>query len=110
MAKKQKQTTSSSSESSTTTSKSKGTSIAYILNILAFAAVCIGGIALFISMILGKLGVSASFVSAMQTIANAIGWVVLAILSFKYIRHRRKIWIWVVWTIAVIMIILGLVI
>lgn len=95
-----KKSSSSSSSSTTTTSRSSN----YILNVLAFVAVCIGGIALFIAMILSKLDVSAGFVSTLYTVANAIGWLVLSLLSFKYIRRRRRIWIWVVWTVAVVMI------
>lgn len=107
---------SSSSTSSTTTSsttssskKSAGWGFNSILNILAFVAVCVGGIALFIAMILSKVDVSAGFVGALQKIANAIGWAVLTLLSFRYIRKRRKIWLWVVWTIAVVMIVVGII-
>lgn len=110
MAKKTKSTSTESSTSTSTSKKSSGFSFNYILNILAFAAVCIGGMALFIAMILSKCGVQASITGTLQTIANSIGWAVLAILSFKYIRHRRKIWLWVVWTIAVVMIIVGIIV
>jgi hypothetical protein len=107
MAKKTSQT---SSSTTTTTTKKSEPSFSSIINVLAYIAVCVGGLALFISMILSKVGVSAGFVSALQAIANAIGWAVLCLLSFKYIRRRRKIWMWVVWAIAVVMIITGIVI
>lgn len=93
-------------ESTTTTKSHTGS---YIMNILAYVAVCIGGVALFISMILSKVGVSASFVSIMSTVANALGWLVLCILSFNYIRRRKKIWMWVVWAIAVVMIVVSVI-
>ncbi len=104
--------TNSNSKTTTTTTtstKKTGTSFGYIMNILSYVAVCVGGLALFISMILSKCGISASFVSVMQTVANAIGWAVLCILSFNYIKRRRKTWMWVVWAIAVVMIITGII-
>ena len=105
--------TASSSTTTTTTSTSssrkKGLTIGYVLNVLAYVAVCLGGLALFISMILGKFGLSTSITGAMQTIANAIGWAVLCLLSAVYILRRRKIWMWVVWAIAVVMIIIGII-
>ncbi len=99
-------------EETTTTSKKstrKSYSVAYILNILSYAAVVIGGLALFISMILAKFGLSSSITSAMNNIANIIGWSVLCLLSASYITHRRKIWMWVVWVIAVVMIVTGII-
>ena len=108
MATKTKSETKTTS-STTSTSKRKGFSIAYILNILSYVAVCLGGLALFIAMILGKFGLSTSITGAMQTIANAIGWAVLCLLSAVYISHRRKIWMWVVWAVAVVMIITGII-
>ncbi len=98
--------TSSSSSTSTTTTRSTG----YLMNILAYIAVCVGGVALFVAMILGKLGVgSVSFIGILQAVANAIGWAVLCLLSFRYISRRRKIWMWVVWAIAIVMIVIGII-
>ncbi|MBQ8451326.1 MAG: hypothetical protein IJ538_00905 [Clostridia bacterium] len=93
----------------TTTSSSNKKSASYFMSIFAYVAVVVGGLALFIAMILSKVGVTASFIGIMQKIANAIGWLVLCVLSFKYISKRRKIWMWVVWAIAVVMIIVGIV-
>lgn len=102
-------TTNSTTQSSSKSSRKKSYSIAYILNILSYIAVCIGGLALFIAMILSKFELSSSIIGAMQTIANAIGWAVLCLLSASYISHRRKIWMWVVWAIAVVMIVTGII-
>ena len=110
MAKKSETTTtSSSSTQATSSSKKSSASFSGLLNILAFLAVCIGGIALFIAMILSKVGVSVEFVGVLQSVANAIGWAVLALMSFRYIRRRRKIWLWVVWAVAVVMIVVGII-
>lgn len=99
----------SQSTSTTTTTTTKRSGYMYFMNILSYVAVCIGGLALFIAMILGKLGVSVSFTSAMTTIANAIGWAVLCLLSFNYIKRRHKLWMWIVWVIAIVMIIIGII-
>lgn len=96
-------------QKSSTRTTTKTYSGNHIMNTLAFAAVCFGGIALFISRILAWIGISSSICGALTTIANCLGWLVLSILSAKYIMHRRKIWLWVVWAIAVVMIIFGFV-
>lgn len=100
-------------ETKTTTStktQKSSVSVNYFMNILAFGAVCIGGIGLFLAMILGFLGLTATWINSMQAIANAIGWLALCLLSVKYISHRRKLWIWVVWVIAVVMIFSGIIV
>lgn len=80
-----------------------------LLDILGYVAVVVGGIALFAAMILAKAGISVGLVSLLQKIANIIGWVVLCALSFKFIRNKKKVWMWVVWAIAFVMIIVGII-
>lgn len=102
-----KKTSSSSSTTTTTTTKRSGFS--YVMSVLSYVAVCVGGVALFVAFVLGKCGISASFLGVLQAVANAIGWAVLCVMSFNYIKRRRKIWMWVVWVIAVVMIIIGII-
>lgn len=106
--KKETKTTTTSSTSKTRRS-SNSAIWGRFMNILAFAAVIIGGVGLFLAKLFGWLDLSPSWVSSMQTIANAIGWFALCLLSVKYIRNRRKPWIWVVWTVAVVMIFIGII-
>ena len=94
-----------SEKTNTQTSTKKSVSIPYFLNILSFCAVIICGVALSVAYILGKCGVSASITGKMQGVANAIGWIVLSILSYGFIKHRRKLWMWILWVVAVIAII-----
>ena len=104
-------TTNKKTETKTqTTRTSSSTSVSKVMNVLAFVAVCIGGVALFLAMILKLFGLTASWIGTMRALANAIGWIALCVLSFRYISHRRKIWIWVLWTIAVVMIIIGIIV
>lgn len=102
-----KETTTSSSSSTRKTSNNAF--VSKFMNILAFIAVIIGGLGLFLSKLLGWVGLSASWVSSMQTIANAIGWLALCLLSVRYIKNRKKLWIWIVWTVAVVMIFVGVI-
>lgn len=101
--------TKTETKTTTTTSSKKGVSLSYLMNVLSYFAVCLGGLALFISFILGKFGLSTSVTGAMQTIANAVGWTVLCVMSAFFISRRKKIWMWVVWAIAVVMIIIGII-
>lgn len=108
-----KTTTTTSSSNSTTSSSSKkstrGLIVSNFMNILAFVAVCVGGIAMFLAMALGWFGLKASWINSMQAIANAIGWLALCLLSINYIRRRKKLWIWIVWAIAIVMIFTGII-
>ena len=105
-----KQTTSTTTTTASSTTKRNSVTVNWFMNILAFAAVCIGGMGLFLAMVLRWVGLTASWINSMQAIANAIGWLALCLLSVRYITRRRKLWIWIVWVIAVIMIFSGTII
>lgn len=108
--KTQKNTTTSSSTTTSTSKKStSGIIVVNFMNILAFAAVCIGGIAMFLATILRWFGLTATWINSMQAVANAIGWLALCLLSINYIRRRKKLWIWIVWAIAIVMIFTGII-
>ena len=97
------------SATKTTITAKRSTGANYLMNILSFGAVCIGGMALFIAMILSRCGISVAFISTLQKIANCIGWLVLCVLSTKFIIKRKRIWLWLVWIIAVIMIVTSII-
>ena len=86
-------------------SKSSGN----LLDLLSYIAVCFGGIALLAAFILGYFQISIGLVGILQKIANIIGWIVLCLLSTNFIKSKRKIWLWVVWAIALVMIIVGVI-
>lgn len=102
-------TNTSKTSTTTTTTSSKTPSTGYLINLLSYIAVCVGGVALFLAFILSKFDISAGFISAMQKIANAVAWAVVSFLSFRYIRRRHKVWMWVVWAIALVMVIIGII-
>lgn len=93
----------------TTETKTTHSSNWHAMNIFSYIAVCIGGIALFLVFILQRLGLSSSYLPIFVKIANSIAWVIVACLSFRYIEHKRKTWMWVVWAIAIVMIIIGII-
>lgn len=75
---------------------------ASLMDMLSFIAVIVGGIGLVVSKLLtGKI------VAILSTVSNMVGWFVLCLLSFNYIKNRKNIWMWLVWGVAVIMIVLS---
>ena len=99
-----------STTSSSTSTRRNSVTVSWFMNILAFAAVCIGGMGLFLAMVLDWIGLTATWISSMQAIANAIGWLALCLLSVRYIVRRRKLSIWIIWVVAVVMIFSGTII
>ena len=106
---KKTKTTEETKKTHTTARKVGSWSLNYVMNVLAYVAVIIGGMALFIAMILSKAGISAQFVGTMQKVANCVGWLVLCLLSTKYAIRRSSILMWIIWIVAVAMIITGIV-
>ncbi len=96
--------TQSSNGATTVTVTKKSRGISYLMNILSYVAVIIGGLALFIAMILAKCGISANFINTMTKIANCVGWLVLCVLSTKHAFRRGGILRLVIWIVAVVMI------
>lgn len=98
-------------ESTTTTTETRRSHNSgwFATTAFSYVAVCIGGLALFLSFILQKLGVSLTFLPVLVKIANSIAWAIVAWLSFLYIKSKRKTWMWVVWAIAIVMIIVGII-
>lgn len=89
--------------------KKSGSSFNSVMDTLAYIAVCIGGIALLVAFILAKINVSVGIVSILQKVANIIGWIVLCLLSVKFIQSKRNVWLWVIWAAAVVMIVIGVI-
>ena len=84
--------------------KNKGASI---MDMLSFVAVLVGGITLLVVRVLGFVGISASITTTLDAIANIIGWVILCLLSFNYIKTRKSTLMWVLWAVAVVMIVVS---
>lgn len=93
-------------QENTTTTEKKTTKISLKtgwLNIIAFVAViCIG-----ISLILSKVGLSGEISNALSTIAQAISYLILIVISCFYIIKRRNVWLWVTWGVSVVLIVVS---
>ena len=89
--------------SNNTSSAKPVKSAGWFINFIGFIAViCVG-----ISLLLSKVGLTGSVSNAFATIANVISYVILVTISCFYVARKRNIWLWVVWAIAVILIIVA---
>ena len=86
--------------------KNKGASI---MDMLSFIAVIIGGVALLVISIFDRVGIMVNALGTLQRVANLVGWGVLCLLSFNYIRTRKSTLLWVLWAIAVVMIVVSVI-
>lgn len=85
-------------------SESKKT--AYAINLVAFVAVIIIGVAL----LLGKIGIGARLSGYLMGIAQIIAYSLVAIISSFWIAHKRNVWLWVVWGVSVALIVISFII
>jgi len=84
-----------------TTKTSRNTN--WFLHLSCFVAiVCVG-----ISLILSKVGLSGQISNALSTIAQAISYLVLIVISCFYIIKRRSIVLWVLWAVSVVLIVIS---
>ncbi len=77
----------------------------HFINFLAYVAVIMIGLALALSFVLGKLGVSSSVCGSLITIANALAYIIVSISAFYYSRSKRNFWVFILWLVATILII-----
>ena len=74
----------------------------WLVNLCAFIAVIFIGV----SLILTKVGLSGKISGALSTLAQAISYLIIIASSFFYIRYRKNVWLWVVWSVSVVLILL----
>lgn len=79
-----------------------------LLNMLSYLAVVGVGIALLLSWLLNTVGVTAQVVSALNILAQALAYLVVACYSFNYARIRGTWWL-VVWAFALALIVIFLI-
>lgn len=76
-----------------------------IVNFFAYVSIILIGVALLLNFILGKLGVTAQVVYAIDLIAKCLAYIVTAIFAFLYAKSRRNAGFMIAYVIAVILII-----
>ena len=80
------------------------------LNALAFVVLIISGIALVVSLVLGKLSVAQNFADILKQIAYCLAFVVTAIVALNYVKTKRSnVWL-IIYIICVIFVVVPLVI
>ena len=77
-----------------------------LINFCAFIAIAMIGLALLIS----KLIKPGEFTSALTLVANIISYTIVAISGFYYARSRRNFVYFIIWIIAIVLIIVSYVI
>ncbi len=78
------------------------------LSLLSYLAIVGVGIALLMSWLLNLAGVTAQIVWALNILAQALAYFVVACYSFSYARARGTWWL-VVWAVAIVLIVVFLV-
>lgn len=81
------------------------TSRANIMHVLSYFAVVFAGIALLLSVLLGKISSMAAVAHALDILAQFMAYIVVICQSFGYARARgvrggRSVWWLVIWAVA----------
>jgi len=74
----------------------------WLINLSAFIAVILVGV----SLIFSRFKFSGKITMALTTIAQAISYLILIVVSFFYVRNRRNVWLWVTWAVSVVLIVI----
>ncbi len=74
----------------------------WFINLAAFIAVIFIGV----SLILTKVGLSGKISGALSTLAQALSYLILIVISCFYVNKRRNVWLWVTWAVSVVLIVL----
>lgn len=104
-----KETTSTNKETSTTKKRRRTRSTTSsrdwrkMMNLLAYVSVCIIGVCLLLS----SLKIDGQIVNAFRIVGNTIAYCIVAIGGWFYIRNRKNVWVWVVYFVALVMIIIS---
>ena len=72
-----------------------------VLRVISYWSVVCIGIALILSQILPKNSIS----NAIQLIGNILAYIVVLASSFGYAMYKRNVWYFVIWAVALILIV-----
>lgn len=75
----------------------------WLINLCAFIAVILIGV----SLILSRIGAFGQVAGAFLIIANVIAYLVVSVVSFFYIAHKKNVWLWIVWVVSIVLIVLS---
>lgn len=81
-------------------------SAGWLLHFMSFVAVVLIGV----SLMLSKIHAMGDVAKAFLVIANAIAYSIVSITSVIYVSKKKNIWLWLVWGVAIVLIIISYVI
>ncbi len=77
-----------------------------LISFVAYVAVCCIGISLLLAAIFKNNAVSAAF----KTVADILAISITCIVSFSYANTRRNLVYWIIWIVAIVLIVVGLIV
>ena len=75
----------------------------WFINLCAFVAVVLIGL----SLILSKIGALGEVANAFMVIANVIAYIVVSVVSVFYVARKKNIWLWIIWIVAIVLIVVS---
>ena len=79
-------------------------------NALAFVALAISGVALVVSLILGKLNVGQEIANVLKNVSYCLAFVVTAVSAYNYVKTKRSTTWLVIYILCVVFVVVPLVI
>ena len=79
------------------------------LNGIAFAVLVISGVALVISLILGKLSVAENFANVLRQISYCLAFIVVSVSAYNYVKTKRSTTWLVVYILCVLFVVVPLI-
>lgn len=77
-----------------------------IINFFAFVAIVLVGVAL----LLANIGLNGDVSNALTLVANLLAYLITAIAGFYFVKNKNNVWCWVVYAVALILIIISYII
>lgn len=77
-----------------------------VVNMFAFIGLVLVAFALLLTKLLGVFGISATVTGAIRSVGECIAYIVTMIYAWFYVRGKRSPWWYVVYSVALIAVIL----
>lgn len=77
-----------------------------IINFFAFVAIALVGVAL----LLANIGLNGNISSALTLVANLLAYFITAIAGFYFVKNKNNVWYWVIYAVAIVLIVISYII
>lgn len=74
-----------------------------IINLLAFVAVGLIGV----TLLLNSIGILGEISGAFTMVANILAYIITAIAAFYYVRNKKNVWVWIIYVVALVLIVIS---